>query len=136
MSRDQYRALAAIAAWAITPGGPKAAAQNQSISLESPLIAPTATVLAHHLACAADGYYGPEWFNAGVFIGAGSWFHGPNDFQGKVDNTFDPQNGYIDVLPKDGDQPAAQRRTPEKFRGNEVRDGRGNIQGERPQGKT
>jgi len=27
-------------------------------------------------ACAPYGYYGPEWFANGVFIGAGPWFHG------------------------------------------------------------
>jgi uncharacterized membrane protein YgcG len=27
-------------------------------------------------ACAPYGYYGPEWFNGGFFIGAGPWFHG------------------------------------------------------------
>lgn len=27
-------------------------------------------------ACAPAGYYGPEWFSGGVFIGAGPWFHG------------------------------------------------------------
>jgi len=27
--------------------------------------------------CAPYGYYGPEWFTGGVFIGAGPWFHGP-----------------------------------------------------------
>ena len=27
-------------------------------------------------ACAPYGYYGPEWFAGGVFIGAGPWFHG------------------------------------------------------------
>jgi hypothetical protein len=27
-------------------------------------------------ACAPVGYYGPEWFNGGFFIGAGPWFHG------------------------------------------------------------
>jgi hypothetical protein len=26
--------------------------------------------------CAPYGYYGPEWFADGVFIGAGPWFHG------------------------------------------------------------
>ena len=30
--------------------------------------------------CAPYGYYGPEWFSGGVFIGAGPWFHGPHDF--------------------------------------------------------
>lgn len=27
-------------------------------------------------ACAPYGYYGPSWFNGGIFIGAGPWFHG------------------------------------------------------------
>ncbi|HYL46870.1 MAG TPA: hypothetical protein VEU52_07570, partial [Candidatus Limnocylindrales bacterium] len=27
-------------------------------------------------ACAPYGYYGPQWFVNGVFIGAGPWFHG------------------------------------------------------------
>ncbi len=27
-------------------------------------------------ACAPYGYYGPEWFVDGVFIGAGPWYHG------------------------------------------------------------
>src|SRR5450759_451398 len=25
-------------------------------------------------ACAPYGYYGPQWFNGGVFIGAGPWY--------------------------------------------------------------
>ena len=28
-------------------------------------------------ACAPYGYYGPDWFAGGVFVGAGPWFHGP-----------------------------------------------------------
>jgi hypothetical protein len=31
-------------------------------------------------ACAPYGYYGPEWFSGGIFIGAGPWFHGPAFF--------------------------------------------------------
>ena len=27
-------------------------------------------------ACAPYGYYGPNWFSGGVFIGAGPWYHG------------------------------------------------------------
>ena len=25
--------------------------------------------------CAPFGYYGPQWFQTGIFIGAGPWFH-------------------------------------------------------------
>jgi hypothetical protein len=86
--------------------------------------------------CAPDGYFGPEWFNGGVFIGTGPWFHGSNDFHGKVDNSFDPQHGYRGTLPKVGDKPGAQRRAPELFKGNEVHDGHGNIGRESPGGKA
>ena len=79
--------------------------------------------------CVPDGYYGPEWFHAGAFIGVGPWFHGNDDFQGKVDNSYDPQHGYNGAMPKVGDRPAAQRRAPEQFKGNEDRDGRGHTAG-------
>ncbi|MGA9060846.1 MAG: hypothetical protein WB341_04175 [Terracidiphilus sp.] len=134
MDRIKILALAAIAAFAIAPGAPKAAAQiNFYIG-----VAPNCPYGYYDYAphnCAPDGYYGPEWFNGGVFIGAGPWFHGSNDFQGRVDNTLDPQYGYKGPLPKVGDKPAAQRRSPEQFKGNEVRDGRGNIGGEIPGSK-
>jgi len=135
MSGIKLLAFAAVAAFALTFEAPKASAQ---VSLYIG-VAPDCPYGYYDYAphnCAPDGYYGPEWFNAGVFIGAGSWFHGPSDFQGKVDNTFDPQYGYSGVLPKVGDKPAAQRRAPDKFRGNEVRDGHGDIRGERQDGKT
>jgi hypothetical protein len=80
--------------------------------------------------CVPDGYYGSEWFNGGVFIGVGPWFHASNDFHGKVDNTLDPQHGYNGPTPKVGDKPAAQRKAPEEFKGNETRDGRGHKAGE------
>ena len=44
--------------------------------------------------CAPYGYYGPDWFVGGVFIGAGPWFHGPHGFYGHVDNRYDPRHGY------------------------------------------
>jgi hypothetical protein len=49
--------------------------------------------------CAPYGYYGPDWFLGGVFIGAGPWFHGPHGFYGHVDNRYDPRNGYRGPLP-------------------------------------
>src|SRR6204780_1361815 len=39
--------------------------------------------------CAPYGYYGPDWFVGGVFLGAGPWFHGPRGFFGHVDNRYD-----------------------------------------------
>jgi hypothetical protein len=77
--------------------------------------------------CVPDGYYGSEWFNSGVFIGVGPWFHGPKDFQGKVDNHYDPQHGYNGDMPKRGDKPSPTRKSAGDFKGNESRDGRGHT---------
>jgi hypothetical protein len=71
--------------------------------------------------CAPYGYYGPDWFTGGVFIGAGPWFHGPRGFHGHVDNRFDPHHGYNGPLPGRGAQAFNH------FQGNEARDGRGNV---------
>ena len=71
--------------------------------------------------CAPYGYYGPDWFASGIFIGAGPWFHGGPGFYGHVDNRFDPRNGYRGPLPGRG-EPAFNN-----FHGNEARDGQGHI---------
>ena len=44
--------------------------------------------------CAPYGYYGPDWFLNGIFVGAGPWFHGPHGFYGHVDNRYDPHYYY------------------------------------------
>src|SRR5665213_5012 len=49
--------------------------------------------------CAPSGYYGPEWFNGGIFIGAGPWFHGSANFRGSVNNRFHPDHGYKGPTP-------------------------------------
>jgi len=74
--------------------------------------------------CAPYGYYGPEWFSGGVFLGAGPWFHGPAGFHGHVNNKFDPQHGYHGALPNRGDHidPKYRAPAPAKFKGNEVRE--------------
>jgi len=79
--------------------------------------------------CSPYGYYGPQWFNRGVFIGSGPWFHGPRNFRGRVNNRFDQQRGYHGRVPNRGDRAdtANRGRAPSHFRGNEVRDGRGNA---------
>jgi hypothetical protein len=71
--------------------------------------------------CAPYGYYGPDWFVGGIFIGAGPWFHGPAGFYGHVDNRYDPRHGYAGPMPGRGAQPFSH------FQGNEARDGRGNV---------
>lgn len=78
--------------------------------------------------CAPSGYYGPEWFNGEVFIGAGPWFHGANDFRGHVNNTFHPEHGYKGAMPNRGEKAErAKRVDKEHFSGNEERDGRGHA---------
>jgi hypothetical protein len=71
--------------------------------------------------CAPYGYYGPDWFVDGIFIGAGPWFHGPGHFYGHVDNRFDPRHGYHGPFPERGAEPFNH------FHGNEARDGHGHT---------
>jgi hypothetical protein len=80
-------------------------------------------------ACSPYGYYGPEWFTGGVFIGGGPWFHGPDNFQGHVNNRYDMQRGYAGARPNPGDKPEPTKRLDKvsHFKGNEMRDGRGHA---------
>jgi hypothetical protein len=71
--------------------------------------------------CAPYGYYGPDWFTGGIFIGAGPWFHGPRGFYGHVDNRYDPRNGYRGPMPDRGAKPFTH------FQPNEARDGQGHV---------
>ena len=71
--------------------------------------------------CAPYGYYGPDWFNGGIFIGAGPWFHGPHGFHGHVDNRYDPRHGYHGPVPEHGAQQFNH------FQGNEAHDEHGNV---------
>jgi hypothetical protein len=78
--------------------------------------------------CAPAGYYGPEWFTGGVFIGAGPWFHGPENFHGYVDNHFHPEHGYHGAMPKAGEKAVESKRIDAAhFHGNEMRDGHGHV---------
>jgi hypothetical protein len=71
--------------------------------------------------CSPYGYYGPDWFAGGVFIGAGPWFHGPRGFYGHVDNRYDPRHGYAGPYPARGEQPFNH------FHANEAQDGHGRV---------
>lgn len=71
--------------------------------------------------CAPAGYDGPEWFNGGVFIGVGPWFHGPNELHGYVNNSLHP-------MPQRGEKAEPAKRVDAgHFKGNEMRDGRGHV---------
>ena len=71
--------------------------------------------------CSPYGYYGPDWLNGGLFIGAGPWFHGGPGFYGHVDNRYDPRNGYAGPTPNRGDHAFNH------FQANEARDGQGHA---------
>jgi hypothetical protein len=77
--------------------------------------------------CAPYGYYGPEWFSGGVFVGAGPWFHGPANFHGSVNNHFDVAHGYKGPVPNRGDKPEPGKPVDHiaQFKGNEVHDAHG-----------
>jgi hypothetical protein len=80
--------------------------------------------------CSPSGYYGPEWFRGGVFVGAGPWFHGPDNFRGHVNNGFHPEHGYTGPMPNRGEKAEPSKRIDSAhFSGNEERDGRGHATG-------
>jgi hypothetical protein len=102
---------------------PRPASAEVAINIGVPPVCPYGYFDYAPYSCAPYGYYGPEWFSGGVFIGAGPWFHGPHDFYGHVDNRFDPHHGYRGPIPERGD------RAFNHFHGNEMRDGRGHVGG-------
>ena len=91
------------------------------VAVGGPPICPYGYYESPPYACAPDGYYGPEWFNGGVFIGAGPWYHGPR-FYGHVDRAYDFRQGYRGPLPARGERPAANRRA---FHGTAMHDTHG-----------
>ena len=124
-----FLVLAAVAGFGFTATAPKAEAQV-TVAIG---VAPDCPYGYYDVApydCAPAGYYGPEWFNGEVFIGAGPWFHGPSEFRGNVNNRLHPQNGYKGPAPKRGEKAEPAKRVDSKhFKGNEVRDGRGHVTG-------
>ena len=124
-----FLALAAVAAIGLTATAPKAQAQV-TVEVGVAPDCPYGYYDAAPYGCAPTGYYGPEWFNDGVFIGAGPWFHGESEFQGNVNNRLHPEHGYNGPTPKRGEKAEpAKRIDSAHFSGNESRDGRGHVSG-------
>jgi hypothetical protein len=46
------------------------------VAVAGPPVCPYGYYSYYPYACAPAGYYGPNWFVGGVFIGAGPWYHG------------------------------------------------------------
>ena len=130
MNRFKYIALAAVAGIFFTVTTPKIEAQV-SINIGVAPACPYGYYDTTPYGCAPYGYYGPEWFSGGVFVGAGPWFHGSDNFQGHVNNRFHPEHGYKGPAPNPGDRPEPSKRLDKvsHFKGNEVRDGRGHVSG-------
>ena len=125
MRRVKFFALTAIAGLGIAASAPRTQAQV-SIGIGVAPACPYGYFETPPYGCAPYGYYGPEWFSHGVFIGAGPWFHGPEHFQGYVDNRYRPDHGYHGEYPHHGDRPrGGWHGSPEHFHGNEWRDGHG-----------
>ncbi len=95
-----------------------------AVGVGGPPICPYGYYEVPPYACAPDGYYGPEWFTGGVFIGAGPWYHGPGRFYGHVDHDLDFRHGYRGPTPARNEAPRPQeQRAP--FRGQAMHDSRG-----------
>jgi hypothetical protein len=121
-------ALAAAMAIGFTANAPKAQAQESvGVDVGVAPVCPYGYYDAPPYDCAPYGYYGPDWFNGGVFIGAGPWFHGPDHFMGHVNNRFHPEHGYHGPAPQRGERASRPLDKIEHFKGNEMRDGHGHV---------
>jgi hypothetical protein len=128
MSKSRLLGLVAAAAICFAVNAPKTQAQVQ-VDIGVVPDCPYGYYDVAPYDCAPYGYYGPEWFTGGVFIGAGPWFHGPAGFHGHVNNHFHPEHGYNGPRPARGERPDPNKHLDkiEHFKGNEVRDGRGHV---------
>ena len=130
MNGFKYLILAAVAGIFFTVTAPKIEAQvSVAVNIGAAPDCPYGYYDYTPYACAPYGYYGPEWFTGGAFMGAGPWFHGADSFQGHVNNRLDAQRGYRGPRPNPGDKPEPSKRLDKvaHFKGNEIRDGRGHV---------
>jgi hypothetical protein len=128
MRAFSFVAFIAIAGFGLFPS-PRSLSAQVSVEVGAAPVCPYGYYDAPPYACAPYGYYGPEWFTGGVFIGAGPWFHGPANFHGHVNNHFHPDHGYKGPMPQRNERPDPANRLDKvaHFKGNEVRDGRGHV---------
>ena len=127
MQGIKFFTLAAVAGLCFASSAPKAQSQV-SVEIGAAPECPYGYFETAPYGCAPYGYYGPSWFTSGVFVGAGPWFHGPSNFRGQVNNTYNPEHGYKGPMPERGEKPTAEHANPPKsFKGNETRDGRGHT---------
>jgi hypothetical protein len=120
MKRLKCAAFAAVAAICLMGGSFKAGSQI-SVNIGVEPVCPYGYYDYAPYSCASYGYYGPDWFSGGAFVGTGPWFHGHRNFYGHVDNRYDPRRGYAGPLPARGEQPFNH------FHANEARDSQGRV---------
>ena len=121
-------AFAAVLGIGLTASAPRAQAQvGVGVNIGVAPVCPYGYYDVPPYDCAPYGYYGPEWFSGGIFIGAGPWFHGSEHFAGHVNNRFHPDHGYKGPMPARGEAAAHPLDKIEHFKGNEMRDGRGHV---------
>lgn len=116
--------LAAIAACCFAFTSPSARAQvPYGVQAGSPPDCPYGYFDYAPYNCAPFGYYGPQWFQDGAFIGAGPWYRGSNDFDGMVNRHYDPRYGYEGPLPRRGERADwdSHRGWEEHYRGDDRR---------------
>jgi hypothetical protein len=112
MNRFKLCMLSAVAGCTMLAFAPLAIAQDQApttrgvVSLNAGMApaCPYGYYDSTPYSCAPYGYYSPKWFADGAFMGAGPWFHGPDNFRGSVDNRLIAANGYTGKLPQPGDK--------------------------------
>jgi len=121
MSRWKFTAVLFAFSFAFLISSPAVSPAQVSVNIGVAPVCPYGYFDFAPYNCAPYGYYGPDWFVGGVFLGAGPWFHGPAGFHGHVDNRFDPRHGYNGPFPERNEQAFNH------FHGNEARDGRGNV---------
>src|ERR1700683_2416881 len=103
MKKLKCAAFAAVAAICLMGGSFKAGSQI-SVSFGVEPVCPYGYYDYAPYNCSPYGYYGPDWFNGGVFIGAGHWYRGQDHFYGHVDNRYDPHHGYRGPYPQRGEE--------------------------------
>jgi hypothetical protein len=126
VNKFKYLFLIAIAALCVAASPQRAQAQI-AVQIGPPPVCPYGYFDYPPYECAPYGYYGPEWFSGGVFIGAGPWYRGREHFWGHVDNRFDRHDGWHGEYPHRGERWGEHHHHDrvEHFRGNEMRDGHG-----------
>ena len=130
MHGSKYLTLTALAGSLLLVTTPRTNAQI-SVNIGPAPVCPYGYYAAVPYRCAPYGYYGPEWFNGGIFIGAGPWYHGHDHFYGHVNPRYHPDHGYHGAYPHRGEAPrAGWNGHPQHFRGGETRDEHGQVHAE------